>query len=125
MAQMAQLPVAEAVRIDTQRLGDIIRELGDDAARGMIRMSMAQITAALAAIGPAAARGDMRQVAQLADRLSRVAWQIGMTTLSGVAVDAGDCAGRGDHAAVGAVVARLRRVGDGSLATIWDRTGDG
>lgn len=124
MAKATRLPVDEVVRIDTQRLGDIIRELGEPAARSMIGLSLEQLSAGLSSLSEAALSGDMVQVERIADRLSRDAWQIGMVTLSAVAVHAADCARRDDRPAVSAVLARLHRVAAQSLREIWGKEGD-
>lgn len=119
MVKATRLPVDEAVQIDTQRLGDIIRELGEPAARSMIGLSLEQLSAGLTKLTDAAVSGDMRRVRQVADGVSRDAWQIGLLTLSAVAVHAADCAQRNNPPAVAAVLARLHRVAAQSLREIW------
>ncbi len=118
MAKAMRLPVEEPVQIDTRRLGDIMRELGEPAARSLISRAMEQLGAEMADLGSAAQAGDLRRVSLAADRLSREAWQLGMTTLSAVAVHAADCARGGDGPAVAAVLARLDRVAAQSLRAI-------
>lgn len=118
MAKAMRLPVEEPVRIDTRRLGDIMHELGEPAARSLISRAVEQLGAEMAALGTAARAGDLHRVSLAADRVSRDAWQIGMTTLSAVAVHTADCARGGDGPAVAAVLARLDRVAAQSLRAI-------
>lgn len=118
MAKAMRLAVEEPVQIDTRRLGDIMRELGEPAARSLISRAMEQLRAEMTDLGGAAQAGDLRRVSLAADRLSREAWQLGMVTLSAVAVHAADCARGEDSPAVAAVLARLDRVAAQSLRAI-------
>ncbi|HRO15452.1 MAG TPA: hypothetical protein PLL33_10495 [Paracoccus sp. (in: a-proteobacteria)] len=116
------LTVEEQVRVDGQRLHDIVDELGESAAQNVIGLALEHLAQALTDAHAAGQGGDMALLAAQADRLSRLAWQVGLVTLEGVAVDVGDCAGRGDRTALAATLARLMRVGNHSLTLIWDDT---
>lgn len=118
MAKAMRLQVEEPVQIDTRRLAEIMRELGEAAARNLISRAVTQVGANLDQLSVAARAGDLRRISVNADRLSRDAWQIGMTTLSVVAVHAADCARGGDGPAVAAVLARLDRVAAQSLEAV-------
>lgn len=120
MSSMTQLAIAECVHIDTQRLTDIINDLGAASARTMISMSLQQVKAGLSTLCKAADSGDLNAIAKAADRVSRDAWQVGLVTLSAVAVDVTDCASRGDRPALTAVLARLDRVSTQSLNEMWE-----
>ena len=115
MEKAMRLAVEEVVQIDTRRLGGIMRDLGEPAARSLISRAIEQLGADMDSLAAAARANDLRQVSLAADRLSRDAWQIGLTTLSAVAVHAADCARGGDGPAVAAVLARLDRVAAQSL----------
>jgi hypothetical protein len=65
-------------------------------------------------------KGDLAAVADHADQLSRLAWQVGLVTLAGVAVDVGSCAERQDRTGLAATASRLRRTGNRSLTQIWE-----
>lgn len=125
MAQITALAVTEPVRVDARRVGDIVNELGEQAAQNVIGMALEQLAAALTATDAAVEKGDLAQAVAHADRLSRLAWQVGLLSLAGVAMDLGSCAERGEHGALAAVRARLQRVGNRSLTAIWDKTGIG
>lgn len=123
MAKALRLAVGEPVRIDTRRLDDIMRELGEAAARSLISRAAEQLGVDMDSLASAMRDGDLRQVSLAADRLSREAWQIGLTTLSAVAVHAADCARGGDGPAVAAVLARLDRVAAQSLRALRGEAG--
>lgn len=120
MNTMTQLAIAECVHIDTQRLTDIINDLGAASARTMISMSLQQVKAGLSILNKAVNGGDLDAISKAADRVSRDAWQVGLVTLSAVAVDVTDCATRGDRPALAAVLARLDRVSTQSLSKMWE-----
>lgn len=120
MSSMTPLSIAESVHIDTQRLTDIINDLGTAPARTMISMSLQQVKAGLATLSAAVSKSDRKAISQAADRVSRDAWQVGLVTLSAVAVDVVDCANNDDCAAMAAVLARLERVATQSLAEMWE-----
>lgn len=124
MAGLARLPVSEPVRIDAHRLSALIRDLGEDGARDMISIALKQVAAGLGNLSRAAADDDLPRMAQIADNLSRNAWQIGLVTLSAVAADAASCARNRNHPAITPVMARLNRVAAQSLRDIWGNPPD-
>lgn len=123
MAEITTLGVAETIRVDGRRLGDIVNEMGVTAARDLITRALEQLALTLRAVDLAIASGDLSAGADHADRLARLAWQIGLLSLAGVAMDLGGCAERRDLASLAAVRARLMRVGNRSLTEIWDQAG--
>ncbi|MFV0385652.1 hypothetical protein [Paracoccus sp. (in: a-proteobacteria)] len=123
MAQISSLAVSEPIRVDARRVGDIVNELGEQAAQNVLGLALEQLAWALTATDEALEQGDMAQAVAHADRLSRLAWQVGLLSLAGVAMDLGNCAERRDASALAAVRARMMRVGNSSLTTIWDRAG--
>lgn len=125
MAEIARLTVDEAVRIDLQRLEQIITELGEPTAAKVIGAALEQLALALTRTLRAAEQNDPVSVVNHADQLSRLAWQVGLVTLAGVAVDVGSCAERHDRTALGATASRLRRIGNRSLTQIWDAPDSG
>ncbi len=120
MVKIARLTVEEAVRIDLQRLEQIISELGKPTATQVIGAALEQLALALTRTLEAAEQDDPASVVSHADQLSRLAWQVGLVTLAGVAIDVGGCAERGDRIGLGATASRLRRIGNRSLTQIWD-----
>ena len=120
MTKIATLAVDEAVRIDVQRLEQIVRELGENTAAKVVSAALEQLAIALQRTLQAVQDNDLAAVAATADQLSRLAWQVGLVTFAGVAIDVGSCAERGDVMALAATAARLRRIGNQSLTQIWD-----
>lgn len=121
MAQITALAVSEPVRVDGQRVGDIINEMGENAAQHVIGLALEQLATALTAVEQALRDDDRAAASGHAERMSRLAWQIGLLSLAGVAMDLGSCIERGDEPAIAAIRARMLRVGNRSLTEIWDR----
>lgn len=119
------LAMHEAVLVDTRRLGEIFDELGETAAQNIICAALEQLAAALADTREAAMEGDTARLAERAEMLSRLAWQVGLTSLAGVAIDVVACAERRDATGLAATLARLMRIGNRSLTEIWDGSGPG
>lgn len=68
-------------------------------------------------------RDDLAQIAPRAQQVSRISAQIGLTSLARVARDMGIAASRDDVVAYRAVWERLVRIGDRSLAQVWELPG--
>ena len=120
MTKIAVLSMDETVRIDVQRLEQIVRELGEPAAGRIIGAALEQLALALGRTVAASQRGDLGVVVDNADQHSRLAWQVGLVTLAGVAIDVGACAERQDDPALAATTRRLERIGNRSLTQLWD-----
>lgn len=120
MTKIAFLSMADAIRIDVQRLEQIVQELGEDCAAQVISAALEELARALRRTVLAEQRDDLGAVVAGADQLSRLAWQVGLVTLAGVAIDVGACAESRDATALASTVARLERIGNRSLTRIWD-----
>lgn len=123
MTKIAVLTVDETVRIELQRLEQIIQELGEATAAQVIGAALEQLALALTRTLAACEAGDAAGVVTHAEQLARLAWQVGLVTLAGVAVDVGSCAERQDRTALAATSARLGRTGNRSLTEIWETPG--
>ena len=123
MTKIAVLTVDETVRIELQRLEQIIQELGEATAAQVIGAALEQLALALTRTVAAGAAGDLAGVVTHAEQLARLAWQVGLVSLAGVAVDVGSCAERQDRTALAATSARLHRIGNRSLTEIWETPG--
>lgn len=123
MTKIAVLTVDETVRIELQRLEQIIQELGEATAAQVIGAALEQLALALTRTVAAGAAGDLAGVVTHAEQLARLAWQVGLVSLAGVAVDVGSCAERQDRTALAATSARLHRIGNRSLTEIWEAPG--
>ncbi|TRW98852.1 hypothetical protein FNJ84_04700 [Paracoccus sp. M683] len=120
MAQVTALAVDEAIHVDARRVGDIVNELGEHAAQNVIGLSLEQMAVLLTDIETALETQRLADAITLAERLSRLAWQVGLSSLAGVAVDLASCIERRDMNSLMAVRARLARVGNRSLTEIWE-----
>lgn len=125
MTKIAPLAVAESITIDMHRLAEIVHELGEATAAHVIGAALEQLALALTHTVAASENAELAKVADNAERLSRLAWQVGLVTLAGVAVDVGSCAERRDMDALAATTARLKRIGNQSLTQIWDQPDPG
>lgn len=115
-----KLEFSEPVRLDAERMAALYVELGETRAEAALCDAMERVALCLARIDRDSRNGDLTGIAREAHDLSAAADCIGMTGLARVARDVAECAEAGDLAALAAVLARLARVGDGSLAAIWD-----
>lgn len=122
MAHVRALALTEPVRVDTRRVGDIVRELGESAAQNVIGLALEQLAQTLTSLQSAWQDGDLAATAEQAERLSRLSWQVGLLSLAGVAMDLGLAIERRNTVAMAAIHARLMRVGNRSLTAIWDVT---
>ena len=120
MKNVAALAVAEPVSVDERRLQDIVNELGEVAAEGLIQLALEQMALAVHALQADARSGNNFATVEQAQRLSRLAWQVGLVSLAGVAVDVGRCAETRDFPGLAATAGRLRRIGNRSLTEIWE-----
>lgn len=120
MTTIATLSMKDAIRIDIQRLEQIVGALGEDCAAQVICTALEELALALRHTVIAAQNDDLGAIVRHADQLSRLAWQVGLVTLAGVAVDVGACAEARDSIALASTVARLQRTGNQSLTQLWD-----
>ena len=120
MSKIAPLGVVEPIRVDAGRIQNIVTELGEVAAEGVIQMALEQMATSVEGLLDSARRGDDAAIVTQAERLSRLAWQVGLVSLAGVAIDVADCARRNEAVALTATLARVVRVANRSLTEIWD-----
>ena len=120
MAQVFELQPRERIVIDTARLDALCRRLGQNATEVFVIERVEQITDRLAEIDWQN-RSDLISEAQLlARQVAVIAGEIGLVSLARVAADLAASAGAGDRAAYRAVWERLVRIGDESLANVWE-----
>lgn len=120
MTEPAILLHEEVVRLDPDRIGALYNQLGDVGAENVVCRAMEELAIRMSDLPPLLRKNDLTQLAKIARSLVGIAEQIGMMTLARVARDVATCAHNGDLAALGATMARLSRIGDRSLAAVWD-----
>ena len=108
-----QLNTGEAVVIDLDRFAAL---QGTGADWGTID----DVVAALCEVERAWADARHHDLPALADRIVATADRFGMSTFARTARDLGHLATRQDCVALAAVLSRLIRVGEASLAAVWD-----
>ena len=123
MAAVVELRQSERILIDAPRLEALFHQLGDRAAEGFVMDSIEAISDRLAEIELANRKGVLEGVQVKAERVSDLCADIGLVSLAQVSADLGTAAARGDMIAYRAVWERLVRIGDRSLAQVWDLPG--
>lgn len=123
MAAVVELRQAERILIDAPRLEALFREMGDRAAEGFVMDSIEDISDRLVEIELANREGALDLVPFKARRVASLCADIGLVSLAQVASDLATSAARGDVIAYRAVWERLVRIGDRSLAQVWEMPG--
>lgn len=123
MASVVELRQSERILIDAPRLEALFRQMGERAAEGFVMDSIEDISDRLAEIELATRNGVLTDVPFKAERVASLCTDIGLVSLARVARDLGASATRGDMTAYRAVWERLVRIGDRSLAQVWELPG--
>ncbi|MCA8878622.1 MAG: hypothetical protein KDA73_01430 [Rhodobacteraceae bacterium] len=110
----------EGAGLDANKLAFLYRHLGDREADLLICDAMEDLALALARVSRAKAQDDLATVAEQTLILEQIGARVGLEKLRRVAADVRCCAAAGPGAALEATLARLARIGDLSLAAIWD-----
>lgn len=121
--QVVDFTPRERAIIDAGCLERLCRRLGAAAAEGYVAERVEEISDRLADIDWLHRNGGMAEVQQDALRVARLCTDIGLTSLGRAARDLAEVARRGDRAAFAAVWQRVVRIGDRSLAQVWEAPG--
>jgi hypothetical protein len=113
----------ERVVIDTARLDDLFRQHGQRGAEAYVMDRVEDISERLADIEFQYRQGALGEVAREARIVSKQCVDIGLTSLARVVRDLAVSAEHGDMVAFRAVWERLVRIGDRSLAQVWEVPG--
>lgn len=117
---VAMLIPAETVALDRDQLEVLYRQLGPVGADKIVTHALEELAGHLTEMPVDYCAGRFEELRARGRALAAVAQQVGMTKLARVARDLADLATSQDAPALGAVVARLERIGDGSMAAVWD-----
>ena len=109
--------------IDTARLEELFRRLGDHGAETHVIEAVEAISDLLAEVDGFVRRDALSEIAPRAQQVSRLSADIGLTSLARVARDMSIAANRKDVVAFRAVWERLIRIGDRSLSQVWELPG--
>ncbi len=116
-ARIVPAAFEEPLRIDPARIGELVADMGPDAAQLAVARAVDTLEHRLMELERAGA-GTPAQRAKAARRLVGIADGIGLVTLAEAARGAADAAGLNDGVALAATSARLSRIGARSLQAI-------
>lgn len=119
MTIVTKMNRAERVLLDGNRLNDLLRRLGNKRAEAYVADRVIEISDRLARIEARHRGGAYAAVADDAQQVSRLSADLGLTSLARVSRDLRVVSRRNDTAAYHAVWQRLVRIGDSSLAQLW------
>lgn len=120
MAEVTILAQDEMVRLDSEKLEALYRQLGDISAEDIVCRAMEELAVKLAQTERFYREGRGGEMRKTARMITAISEQIGMQLLARVAGDAVRCIDEGDTIALAAVLARLIRTGERSLTEIWE-----
>lgn len=120
MEQVILLKQIEAVQLDSDRLEELYKELGEAGAEDVVCRALEELAVRLSHAERCWREGRIGDLQKSARSLIAISDQIGMHLLSHVARDVMRCAGAGDPVAMAATLSRLIRIGERSLSEIWD-----
>jgi len=119
MDQVMLMTREEAVRLDPDRLEQLVGQLGRTQAEELVCRALEELAVRLSHLERMYRRGDGSELRKGARALAGIADQVGMCALSRVAVDVVACIDDRDEVALAAVLGRLVRVGERSLTEVW------
>jgi phytoene dehydrogenase-like protein len=108
-------PLVEPGQIETLR-----NDLGLHAAEDVVCRAMEDLAQRLCHVQEMSLKGPREDLHKNLRALSAIAEQIGLAGLASVARDVIICVEYDDRVAEAATLARLARMGEGSLAMLWD-----
>ncbi len=123
MTIVFEMRPSERIVIDAAVLGDVFNRLGDSGAEAFVMETVEAISDLLAEVDGLMRHGALDDIAPRAQQVCKLSAAIGLTSLARVARDMGISARRGDMVAYRAVWERLVRIGDRSLAQVWELPG--
>lgn len=123
MTRVYEFRPSERIIIDSVRLEEVFRRLGDKGAEAFVMEAVEAISDLLAEVDGFVRTGNRLEIALRAQQVSRISAEIGLTSLARVSRDIGIAAHRDDIVAYRAVWERLVRIGDRSLSQVWELPG--
>lgn len=123
MAQILQFRPVERVVIDPACLDVLCRRLGRHGAEGFVSERVEEISERLADIDWLHRQGLLGDIPGDALRVARLSGEIGLVSLARAARDLAQVAQTNDAAGSAAVWERVVRIGDRSLAQVWELPG--
>ena len=119
-AMVTRLRHEERLRLDAGRLQGFLDQMDEDAGEEALCAALEGIARDVSRVAALAREEDCAALRTALCALVPAADRVGVTTLARVARDALHCVETGDAVARAAVLARLARVGERSVAKVWD-----
>lgn len=123
MTQVVAFRPSDRAIIDGARLSALVRALGARGAEAHVIDRVEEISDRLAEIDCVQRQGIAPEIPANARRIAALSADIGLVSLARVAQDLAAAAVQGQEPAYRAVWERLVRIGDRSLAQVWDAPG--
>jgi hypothetical protein len=123
LAQLLELRPTDRAVIDSALLEVLCQRMGARGAEAYVTEKVEEISDRLAEIDWIHRQSLPPRIQSEALRVARLSGDIGLVSLARVARDLALTAAQGDMAAYRAVWERLVRIGDRSLAQVWDAPG--
>jgi hypothetical protein len=123
LAQVLNFRPSERVLIDPACLDTLCRRLGSRGAEAYVSERVEEISERLADIDWLQRQNLLTEVPADAARVARLCAEIGLVSLAGAARDMAQVALSGHPATCAAVWERVVRIGDRSLAQVWELPG--
>lgn len=120
LEMVAVLTQNETIQLDSGKLADLYRQLGENAAEDVVCRAMEELALRLAHTQKLYRRRNRQEMRKSARLIVAIAEQVGMDLLARVSGDVTVCIDQGDEAALAAVVSRLVRIGERSLTEVWE-----
>ncbi|MCX8952650.1 hypothetical protein OU790_04300 [Ruegeria sp. NA] len=111
----------ESVRLDSDQLSGLYRQLGDKNALDVLCRTIEELAVRLSNCERFWRQREWAELRKCARSLVAISEQVGMTVLARVAGDVAQAVDAGDAVAAGATLGRLIRVGERSLTAVWDQ----
>ena len=120
MGEVTYIAPAERPRMDARQIESLCMELGTKGAEDAVCRAMEQLGQQLHQAHQFAFDGEQLKLYDTLANLRTTAEHIGLCGLAHVARDVMTCVEFGDGVAQAATLARLGRIGERSLAALWD-----
>ncbi|MGY6536592.1 MAG: hypothetical protein ACXIVG_14730 [Pararhodobacter sp.] len=117
---ITQLKQAERVLVDSDRVSELMRRLGPAHAEAYVAERVEEISNRLAKVEASHRKAAYGDVVPDAERVEHLSGEIGLISLAKVSHDLRIAASHDDSTACHAVWERLVRIGDRSLAQVWE-----
>lgn len=111
----------ESVHLDSQKLSDLYRQLGEVSAEDVVCRAIEELAVRLTHCERLWRQNDVEKLRKSARSLIAISDQIGLTGMASIARDVTVAIDASDHPATAATLFRLIRVGERSLTAVWEQ----